>query len=64
MNRTGEPVAIETPYITRKEAAAYLRVNPQTVDRRIKDGTLKHYRFGRSVLLTKQDLDDFLAKKA
>jgi excisionase family DNA binding protein len=64
MNRTGEPVAIETPYITRIEAAKYLCVNPRTVDRRIKEGVLKHYRFGRSVLLVKEDLDEYLRNQA
>lgn len=64
MNRTGEAVATETPYISRHEAARYLHTSTRTVDRRIKDGTLKHYRFGRAVLLLREDLDNYLAKSA
>lgn len=65
MNRTGEAVATEkTPFISRHEAAEYLRTSTRTVDRRIKDGSLKHYRFGRAVLLRREDLDSYLSKTA
>lgn len=60
MNRTGESVATEIPYITRQEAAQYLRTSTRTLDRRIADGTLKHHRFGRAVLLLKEDLDEYV----
>jgi excisionase family DNA binding protein len=61
MNRTGESVATsETPYMTRAEAAAYLRTTTRTLDTKIKAQKIKAYRFGRAVLLLKEDLDEFV----
>jgi excisionase family DNA binding protein len=60
MNRTGESVATETPYITRAEAAAYLRTSTRTLDTKIKAEKIKAYRFGRAVLLRKEDLDEYV----
>lgn len=36
------------PFLTPKEVALYLTVSPMTVYRRIADGSLRAYRFGKS----------------
>jgi excisionase family DNA binding protein len=54
----------ETNYpdvMTIDEAAAYLRVHPQTIRRRVKDGTLPGARIGRTWRVRRVDLDRFLA---
>jgi excisionase family DNA binding protein len=57
-------MAIETPYMTRNEAAAYLRVSVRTLDSRIKEGRVQAYRIGHSVLLLQKDLDEYVQRKA
>lgn len=47
--------------MTIEEAAAYLRVHPQTIRRRLKDGTLPGAQIGRTWRVRRADLDRFLA---
>jgi len=47
--------------LTVKEVAAFLKVNDRTVRRRITDKLLPCIRIGRSVRVSKQDLDRYIA---
>jgi len=51
----------ETDVLTPTEAAAYLRVNPQTVYRLLKGGALPGAKVGRTWRVRRADLDRFLA---
>jgi len=42
------------------QAAEYLNTSRQTIRRRIADGTLKAYRFGREIRIKLDDLDAML----
>ena len=44
-------------YITKKEAAAKLRLSLPTLGRLISDGTIKVYRIGRSVLFKSDEIE-------
>jgi excisionase family DNA binding protein len=44
-------------YLTKKEAATYLNVHPETIRRWAKQGKLRAYRFGTVVRFKKEDLD-------
>lgn len=55
-----EPSKLETDVMTIAEAAAYLRVNPQTVYRRLQSGELPGAKVGRSWRVRRADLDRFL----
>lgn len=46
--------------LTVKEAAAFLRLSPDTIYRATKAGTLPHVRIGRSIRLSKEALEEFL----
>lgn len=46
---------------TLHQAAQYLNTSDQTVRRRIADGTLKAYRFGREIRIKWDDLDRLLS---
>lgn len=48
-----------TPWMTRREAAAYARVSPQTIDAWRKAG-LPSVKRGRTVLISRDDLQEFL----
>jgi excisionase family DNA binding protein len=43
-----------------KEAADYLRVNPQTVLRWVREGRLEAFRSGRQMVFTEESLKAFL----
>lgn len=45
---------------TRKEVAKNLNISQRSVDRLILTGQLKAYKIGRSVRISKEQLDDFL----
>lgn len=52
----------ETPWLTRQEAATYLRVCPETIDAMIKSGRVRAYRAGTRILrFRREDLDQALA---
>ncbi|QDV77017.1 excisionase family DNA-binding protein [Botrimarina mediterranea] len=44
-------------YLTRKEFADHLRVNPRTVDRMIREGEVRSVRIRRSVRIPREELD-------
>ena len=46
--------------LTCEEAAAYLRVHPRTVGRRLKEGKLPGVKVGRQWRLRRADLDAYL----
>lgn len=46
--------------LTVKEAAAFLKLSPDTIYRATKAGTLPHVRIGRSIRLSREALEDFL----
>ena len=47
-------------FIGRIRAAAMLDINPQTLDKLIRQGTLKAFRVGRRVILRRDDLLKFV----
>jgi len=49
-------------YLTKQEAAEYMRVSVPTLDRLMLQG-LPHIKLARRVLFRKKDIDAFLAKK-
>ncbi len=49
----------EDKYLTRKEAAKYLKVSLATIDNYVKKG-LKKYKLGRSTRFLKSDIDLFI----
>lgn len=49
-------------YLTKLEAAVYLRISPRTIDGLISRADLRAYRLGRKVLLKREDLDAFIEK--
>ena len=46
--------------LTVKEAAAFLKLSPDTIYRATKAGTLPHVRIGRSIRLSREALEDVL----
>lgn len=48
--------------LTVKEAAAFLRLTPDTVYRATKAGKLPHARIGRSIRFSQEALEDYLNK--
>jgi excisionase family DNA binding protein len=46
--------------LTVKEAAAFLRLSPDTIYRATKAGTLPHVRIGRSIRFSEEALEEFL----
>lgn len=62
MNSSGQPIIMSADAIlTPEEAAEYLRVNPQTVYRRLREGFLPGAKVGRQWRIRKVDLDTLLA---
>lgn len=57
---------MDTPWLTKREAAQRLRVSLDTIDRAIADGRLTLYRYGeggrRLVRLRTEDVDALLIK--
>jgi excisionase family DNA binding protein len=49
-----------SPYMTREEAAEYLRVQPRTVDKYVRRGDLTRYKRGHSVLLARDEVVTFV----
>jgi excisionase family DNA binding protein len=55
------------PYMTAKELAAYLKLNPQTVYRKAKkkgEDKLPSVRIGRSIRFNKNDINNWLNKNS
>jgi excisionase family DNA binding protein len=52
--------ADSTLFVGRIRAAAIVDVNPQTLDKLIRQGRLKAYRIGRRVILRRDDLLRFV----
>jgi excisionase family DNA binding protein len=50
-------------YLTRHEAARFLRCHVLTIDRRIADGSLRTYSLGRKVLIDETDLRRLLVSR-
>jgi excisionase family DNA binding protein len=62
MNSSDHPPVLSTDAIlTPEEAADYLRVNPQTVYRRLRAGSLPGAKVGHQWRIRKVDLDSLLA---
>lgn len=55
-NVAGDP----TLFVGRIRAAAIVDINPQTLDKLIRQGRLKAYRIGRRVILRRADLLRFV----
>jgi excisionase family DNA binding protein len=53
-------IIVVDEYLTRKEAAQYLKVHPYTLDRWVKAGRLKAYRGPGIVRFKQEDLDQAL----
>ena len=52
---------MDTYYMTRLEAAAYLRISARTLDRLVAEGKLLSGRVSaRRILFRQQDLDDYM----
>jgi excisionase family DNA binding protein len=47
--------------LTVKEAAAFLKLSPDTIYRATKAGTLPHVRIGRSIRLSREALEEYLS---
>ena len=50
-------------YLTQKEAANYLGLAKSTISMMTSRGELTHYRVGRAVRYTLQDLDNFMQSR-
>jgi excisionase family DNA binding protein len=59
---TSAAPALDSPLLTKVEAAKILRVAPITVHRAIKSGQLGAYRIGARVFTTRQFIDEFLQR--
>ncbi|OFU60014.1 helix-turn-helix domain-containing protein [Corynebacterium sp. HMSC14H10] len=46
-----------SPLLTIEQAATYLQLSELTIRRRISDGTLPAYRWGRAVRIRQEDID-------
>lgn len=53
---------IQRKTLTRFDAAEYLGVSVLTIDRKLRDGDIDHYRIGRRVVFDENQLDRFLEK--
>lgn len=51
----------DSPYFTRQEAAAYYRCHPAKIDRLLAAGRLARFKFGRDVLIRKDELERLVA---
>ncbi len=56
-HQQGDMKPINSPYRTRSEAAEYLRISTQTVDRMIKDRRLDAVKVGHKRLVTLASLE-------
>jgi len=53
-----QPTTTPSPYATRDEAAAILRLNPKTLDKLIARGEVPAVRLGRRVLIRRSELEN------
>jgi len=56
-----ETSAASSEFLTMREVAARLRVSHGGVFNLIKRGSLRHYRFGERILVSEQQLEEFIA---
>ncbi len=49
-------IAIQTPFLNKREAAAYLSLSVSTLDRRVRQGYVPSIKMGRGVRFTLSDL--------
>jgi len=59
-DRTPSPGRTADPYLTRKEAAAMLRVTDRQLDYLRSSGQLGWIKYGRRVLLKRQDVENLM----
>jgi len=52
---------METAYLTKQEAADYLRISLSKLNVWLREKVLPHYKIGSRVLLSRDDLDKFVA---
>ena len=50
-------------FLSRAEAASRIRMTTQYIDKKIADGTLAYYRFGRNVRLRRDEFEKWVAGK-
>jgi excisionase family DNA binding protein len=62
MLRTMNTIPTEAAYLTRSEAADYLRLSTRTVDQLIARQELKAFHPGRKWLFRREDLDTFVER--
>lgn len=59
---------IDMKFLTREEAAKYFRVHARTIDRWLKNGSLRGYKFGKGKTalwrISDDDVKKFLARHA
>ena len=53
----------DQPNLTRAEVAAFLRCSVDTVDKRIADGSLPAIKYGRRVLIRREDVAALMAAR-
>lgn len=53
----------ERAYLTKKEAAEYLRLSRATLDRLVKKRELLSAKIGKKVIFRRKDLDKFMAAR-
>lgn len=51
---------ITSPYLKLPEASDYARISVRTLQRYLKNGTLRRYSFGRRVLIDRTELERFI----
>jgi excisionase family DNA binding protein len=54
---------IESPLLTRPQAAAYLNISQRTLDEQAARGNIRTVKIGRSVRFRKKTLDEFIEIK-
>ncbi len=54
---------ITSPYLKLPEAAAYARVSVRTLQRHLKNGTLRRYSFGHRVLIDRTELETLIGAR-
>lgn len=53
----GRRSVTESPWLTKAEAAAYMRVVPRTIDRWVESGRITRYRVGTQVRFKRAELE-------
>ena len=49
--------------VTREEAAKYLRISTRTLDRLVRSGKIRSYKYDRAVRIKRQELERFLKQQ-